>query len=92
MKFQKISSSSAWISNHSQQFFKINYVDSKIFAFIDMIANEYKEYEMITMTLVSMAKSASLIKTNSVQRTRHMYAIRWRGSMFYMSSCIYKCL
>ena len=60
--------------------------------FIDMTTNEYKEYEMISTTLVSMAKGVSLVKTNAAQKTRLMYTIGWRGGMLYMPSCICKYL
>ena len=64
----------------------------RFLSFIDMVVNEYKECEMIMTILVSMAKGANLIKTNSAQRTGRMYAIGWKRGMFYIPSCIYKYL
>lgn len=60
--------------------------------FIDMTTNQYEEYEMVTTRLVAMAKGASIITTNSAQRTGCMYASGWRGGMFHIPSCIYNIL
>ena len=60
--------------------------------FIDMTTNEYEEYEMVTTTLITMAKGANVIKTNLAQRTGLMYASGWRGGMFHIPNYIYNIL
>jgi len=60
--------------------------------FDEMHEEEYEEYQKLISTLINMKEGASLVTCNGPQRTRNMYALGWRASMFQLSTLNFKLL